>query len=880
MNNRYRIATVGLAAALFVIVGLSPASARADVYNLKVVTDASPDYTDMDSLVHSITSQWETDQEKMWSLYYWLHKARRQTNPMTLHGKHETDPIRQFNDYGFLMCSTISGSQIAIWQHMGYPARYFDIAVHSVAEVFFDGRWNHYDNSLSAVYTLCDGKTIAGIEDIGKTLACDASHGKAEAGHIAIYHCLNGTSVDGFIEGADTMRELRYLGEKTYKPEHLKFRTYVTYAESGHRYILNLRDGQTYARHYTRLDIPESGSGDKFQSDPAYFVPNGNNSDGTPRDPEAKNPRYRIRGNGHWTFQPELASAGLAGTLHTSANIQALNPGLQPVAAGQPAEAVFKIEGANVITSMKIDAEFHRQSGDDRASISISTNNGMTWSDHYTAEAIGSDHARIQLIEPVNGAYEVLVKVQLQARSAPADARLTSIRFDTITALNSKTQPQLNIGRNTIYIGAEEQTESIVVWPELQNDRYLPHVVESHNVKTREQHEGWNGVMGVVDKSSPGHIVFRIDAPWDITRLTQGARMYVRNRNARIDFLHSFDDGKTWQQSHSFADTEQPWDDIHHQITEEIPAGTRSVLVKYVLNDASLYSVRMEVNHKPANETFKPIEVSFNWSERQEDYSLVERSHTQLVEKLPFTYTINVDGADHPVVNSLTVNLKGARGELAYGYSDGRDVGGDKWIGNWVTYGRNFAKGKPYTVSIPSGTNWDAGDPDGTRLTDGRVGSSYSGGTSYREAALWSQGQKPEITVDLGQPEKISVFRIHIHGYPAQDAIRGRIKDKVEVLVSNDGETFTSQGYFDFNLRWKDVPVNYIFTDEETFNAHNHTLLLDQPIEARFVKFRAEVGRHSMAVTEVQALDGMNSVPFDLKVALPADVDTLHAGAR
>src|SRR5688500_8154361 len=97
-----------------------PVARAADVYNLKVVTDASPDYSDLDSLVHSVTSNWKTDEEKLWAMYYWVHIARRQTNPMSLHGKAETDPIRQFNDYGFTMCSTIAGINCMIWQHMGY----------------------------------------------------------------------------------------------------------------------------------------------------------------------------------------------------------------------------------------------------------------------------------------------------------------------------------------------------------------------------------------------------------------------------------------------------------------------------------------------------------------------------------------------------------------------------------------------------------------------------------------------------------------------------------------------------------------------------------------------------------------------------------------
>ena len=35
--------------------------------------------------------------------------------------------------------------------------------------------------------------------------------------------------------------------------------------------------------------------------------------------------------------------------------------------------------------------------------------------------------------------------------------------------------------------------------------------------------------------------------------------------------------------------------------------------------------------------------------EVQPDRSLVKRSHTQIVEKLPATYTINVGGDDHPL---------------------------------------------------------------------------------------------------------------------------------------------------------------------------------------------------------------------------------------
>jgi len=44
---------------------------------------------------------------------------------MVLHGLALTDPIRQFNDYGYTMCSTISGNNMAIFSAMGLRAKWF-----------------------------------------------------------------------------------------------------------------------------------------------------------------------------------------------------------------------------------------------------------------------------------------------------------------------------------------------------------------------------------------------------------------------------------------------------------------------------------------------------------------------------------------------------------------------------------------------------------------------------------------------------------------------------------------------------------------------------------------------------------------------------------
>ena len=119
------------------------AEASAEVNNLKIVTDASPDYTDLPSLVHSVTSKWETPEEKCWAMFYWNHIARRQTNPMIVHGLALTDPIRQFNDYGFTMCSTISGINQTLYEALGLRHQFWDICNHTVSAVEYEKALSH-----------------------------------------------------------------------------------------------------------------------------------------------------------------------------------------------------------------------------------------------------------------------------------------------------------------------------------------------------------------------------------------------------------------------------------------------------------------------------------------------------------------------------------------------------------------------------------------------------------------------------------------------------------------------------------------------------------------------------------------------------------------
>jgi hypothetical protein len=219
-------------------------------------------------------------------------------------------------------------------------------------------------------------------------------------------------------------------------------------------------------------------------------------------------------------------------------------------------------------------------------------------------------------------------------------------------------------------------------------------------------------------------------------------------------------------------------------------------------------------------------------------------------------------------MESLIVNLKGARDDVTYGYSDGKEVVAEKFLPTWQTLGKNLAIGKKYTLSHPSKNTWDAGDPDGTKLTDGIVGPTYVGGISYRYGALWDPKTNPTITLDLGEKKSCASFGLNFHGYPWWDSLKGEIKDKVAIQISDDGRDFTSIGPLKTDLRRKDIPVNFMLPDEETLAGHTFRLIPEKPISTRYVRYLITSDRH-LCATELEVLESIDLKPFDLHIALP-----------
>src|SRR5204863_3624712 len=128
------------------------------------------------------------------------------------------------------------------------------------------------------------------------------------------------------LTGAHAIRSLAEEA-KVFNPATLKYRSYYYDWDRGHRYILNLRDGEVYTRHYASL-----GDG------PEFYVPNDNG-----KDPEKKS-NFKIRGNGLRTFKPALTIASLSRLAHSLSGLKDVTPaGVEPARSGVAGEVVFKV---------------------------------------------------------------------------------------------------------------------------------------------------------------------------------------------------------------------------------------------------------------------------------------------------------------------------------------------------------------------------------------------------------------------------------------------------------------------------------------------------------------------------------------------------------
>jgi hypothetical protein len=886
------------AMALLAAVGLDHSTAGAQVFNLRLLTDSAPDYTDMKSLVESSTGAWQSPEDKAVAVFRWGRRSRRQTSCAIEEGRHLLDPILHYNSYGAMNCGIISSLNVSSWLELGFKARYIQLGDHTVSEVSWDDgkTWHLFDSSMSFYCFNHEGQ-VASCEEIKQAHGCELSGGKVEPGHFYLYHgappLASHLGPTGWRFASDQpVNYARTLqnGADSYT-DGFSVDRYCQYSRTGHRYVLNLRPHESYTRHWRPLDDARNG-GDTSTNDPNYFRPMANGS-----DPDDQHGLNNIRGNGVWLFEPDLAAADRDLLVYDSENIapvraNAAGPKLHPAEAAQPASVVYKVSAANVITSMRIAGDAFRKGEADGLRIAVSRTAGIRWQQVWQSDQVGQQPIDVALRDEVAGVTQCLVRIEMRAAGKPDDVGLDRLKLETITQLNRRALPKLTLGSNQVVLSADDQVETTELWPPLHDGKYKETIFAESDLFSDKQPDGqYKATLGAGVNGKPGLATWRLTVPTDIVDCTLGAISTCRSSSFYVSLQHSWD-GERFAEFDRKADGDAPFDKqvLRTFAGSEAPQGARAAYFRgefFCGSGAGTYGMAgmqdllMRVRYKPRSATFQPIEVTYNWTEHRAEGD-VARWHTERIASLPHRYAINTAGRRDPTMNWVRINFvgHGPADNSQPGYSDGRDVGTvadyPKVAYRW---GKCLSAGMPYTASRASSSASGNADTDGRELTNGIVvAPTDNSRTNLVQAAtaFWDEGEPVAVVVDLGKAQPVAGATIATHQPNAQFCH----PQSVDVAVSVDGQTWTPVGKIahddlfkppgdyeawehDDNPRYADLPATGRL-------AYKYPLAFGEPRNARYVRFLCapQTGK-GMGLSELQVFDRVDVIPWPDEIKLP-----------
>lgn len=899
----------------------APRLARAGVYNIHLHTDSSPDFTDRASFLQSVLSPWSTSEDSAAALWRWTVRLKHQAPPTLEDGRGLWDPILFFNSYGGLHCGYVSAILQSLWDGVGGPWRntYVELGGHTVAEVSWDGgaRWHMFDASMNFYCRRHDGE-VASSQEITAADQCPLSETLGathpEPGHYYLYHFAGGTGTNP-VDAAhpDNLDAWGFRGltdnpvanTRTLRSGAQAFldgvgrQTLWTHLRTGWRYRLNLRPWESYTRYSTSF----GDSPDEYRPDATGQNPDLYGSD----DILGGN----FRANGRWILAPDLSSPDYRRAVYdeegvmSRKDVSGAGPALQAARPGRAGQVTFKVYGANVVTSGRIELSGVRATGLDSVQVLLSRDGGRHWRPVGAITATGAFTTSVALPATlVGGAYEYLVRVRLLAAGASVDCGLETLRITTVTQLNPRALPRLARGRNTVTFRLGEQLESETLWPPLHR--------EGDSLRFTEAADSWSGVTAgtspdafydavlvPLEADAPGQVTWKFQLPGDIHSFEYGGSFHTRYDDARdyVALQHSFD-GFTFQEDARFRGGSSTLDGRLVATVASLPPGRRQVWLRYALscrhaaawNSTGVQSALLTVNYAPREAAFEPVDITWCWTEHRSGGDVV-RTHRRRVVRPEEAWEIDVGGYRDPTLNWVRTALADYdTGETAqtYGYSDGVQVGTGadydkkRYLFDWLD---NAAFRRPYTVSRPA----QAMNPDtgGGELTNGGIipPTDYPDGGAADLTALWPPGAPVEVVVDLGAVESLQAVRITTH-QPHAAFVH---PDSIEVALSDEGVLFQSAGVIRHDDLWNPPGdfLDFEMHDSVQFAqlpaggrlAYSFWLIPEGGVSGRYLRCRffPQAGR-GLSLSEIQALREIQVMEWpDREVGPPPAVSGVPA---
>jgi hypothetical protein len=655
-------------------------SAGARVNNLKVLSDKIDDVTTVGNILKSFVKPGMSDAERSKAIWTAAVKYRHQTTPPDeqLSADWEThDPVKIFNTYGYCMCCCCSAIVEALNREDGRQSRGRILNGHSVPEVFYANGWHMYDCSLITIFPKPGSGAIASVDEISEAVKGWYAKNPGYKG--------NGAKID------ELMRSDGWTGWKSKGPELLsncpyynlgwfpakthgwnatmaeydrKCEVYEYGYQIGHRALFSLRPGESFVREAgnrpldRRMHINGGQNWDMLwakapQNDLVYlkeFLPGYNGG---------------VVGNGYHRYAPNLAAGELALGADTYENLEhGASPALRVKSANKRGVAIVQLASPYVYLGGRVRLKTVRMTDADKITVSLSTNNGLTYRPFWGSVKLGVDEVSFSLGDipapgaphgpgPMTRRYAYWLKIEITS-SSPESAGLESFSVENDIQHAPRTLPWLGKGNNTITVAADTDTG-------LATRTIACRITADAAFAKNETTSSMGVVFDNLDvkdggcwwKGGTGTMMVPIDVPGDLVGLRFGAQVRARSERDLIKMLLSFDEGKTWKEAAKIAGP-TPGFTQYFRFTD-IPAGTKKALLRYELtgnNTVGIFSFRVDADYKDplAAKAFRPFTVVHRWKEADQ-----EKTHRETIAKLPATYTIKTEA--EAVMVSVTYEM-------------------------------------------------------------------------------------------------------------------------------------------------------------------------------------------------------------------------------
>jgi len=431
-----------------IVIGLACGAAAAR--DLKLVKVGQPDATGIKPLVASLTAGCKTDQEKAVALWGYLtrnpfyHWYAREEPESTGELGYVLDPIIRANVYGSTICFQVQHSLAALCEQAGLKTRQRDVWGHCVLEVFYDNAWHLFDAQYdcASYFRGDDGQTILDLATI-RTNANKYVVNQANPS-VPFFQWNNfGSPIP--------WEDKQYCADNFYNPTGTK-PVYATLRAWGHTMHNDLRRGERLVRTW--------GKEGKWYCPASHYEPTHPFVDMNKGPYDIRNPKNHYV-NGTLIYQPDWRNENnFLDGLYEGVNYTLADGKVRPAGTGE-CHVTFRVHSPYLIVGKPgklnvngdshsgaiLEADFHRADLSATNAISVSIDNGLTWQVVWTHDATGDAHVKLDLTDKVEGHYEYLVKIRLDAET-PADASVANLSLRTSLFMSPVPLPAIRAGVN------------------------------------------------------------------------------------------------------------------------------------------------------------------------------------------------------------------------------------------------------------------------------------------------------------------------------------------------------------------------------------------------------------------------------------------------